>query len=98
MPAKISTDNVKPEVDPKTRVELELEELAEKIGKLSQFIYGKMHNSKLSIGMQFLLIRQLEVMEQYAKILACRLKIWNYEEKDITEDTRKIIRDLLKEF
>ena len=86
------------ETTPKTRVETELKELSEKIGKLSEFVYGKMRTANLSKGMCFLLNRQLEDMIHYAKILACRLEIWGKAEEDIDAETRTIIRHLLEEF
>lgn len=90
MPAKISTDNVKPDVDPKTCVELELEKLAEKIGKLSQFIYGDMNFANLSDSMQRLLWRQKKLMEEYASVLVLRLKIWDKTDVEVYKENIQI--------
>ena len=81
MGMKIPTNEPTTEASPKARVEHELEELAEKIGKITQFVYGKMRVSNLSESMQRLLWRQKDIMQEYATFLRLRLEIWDKEDK-----------------
>ena len=62
-------------VSPKERVEIELQELKEKIKNLKNFI-GSNSKDKLSSEVQFLLVTQLKTMQAYSNLLTRRLEIW----------------------
>lgn len=72
-------------VDPaKERVEKELEELNEKIVKLSSFLYGKkLVEAGLSFRMRDLLSEQLRTMQRYAELLQNRLAIWGKTDEEL---------------
>jgi hypothetical protein len=68
----------------KERVEVELEELKEKIVKLSAFLYDKkLFEIGLSDRMIACLQDQLKVMQQYARVLQIRLVIWGKNDDEI---------------
>ena len=77
-------DEKKP-VDPaKERVEKELEELNEKIVKLSSFLYGKkLVEAGLSFRIRDMLNEQLRTMQRYAEILQNRLAIWGKTDEEL---------------
>jgi hypothetical protein len=62
--------------DAKKRVELELEELGEKISKLVKFMCSDKFPS-LSEEMRYLMRDQIRTMMDYANILRNRLSIWD---------------------
>lgn len=72
-------------VDPaKERVEKELEDLNEKIVKLSSFLYGKkLVEAGLSFRMRDLLSEQLRTMQRYAELLQNRLAIWGKTDEEL---------------
>lgn len=72
-------------VDPaKERAEKELEELNEKIVKLSSFLYGKkLVSAGLSFRMKDMLREQLGIMQRYAEILQRRLEIWGMTDEEL---------------
>lgn len=72
-------------VDPaKERVEKELEELNEKIVKLSSFLYSKkLVEAGLSFRMRDLLSEQLRTMQRYAELLQNRLAIWGKTDEEL---------------
>lgn len=59
----------------KERVELELKELEERLGKLKMFVLTERF-LKLSTMQQTLLMLQINIMTSYANCLHCRLKLW----------------------
>lgn len=59
----------------KERVELELKELEERLGKLKTFVLSEQF-SKLSFMQQMLLMSQIGIMTLYANCLHRRLKFW----------------------
>lgn len=68
----------------KERVEKELEELNEKIVKLSSFLFSKkLITAGLSRRMEDLLREQLRSMQDYARILQLRLSIWGKTDEEI---------------
>lgn len=60
----------------KERVELELKELEERLGKLKTFFVLSEMFSKLSTTQQMLLMSQINIMTSYANCLHRRLKFW----------------------
>ena len=84
-------DEKKP-VDPaKERVEKELEELNEKIVKLSSFLYGKkLVEAGLSFRMRDMLSEQLRTMQRYAEILQGRLAIWGKTDEELNRCDEKV--------
>lgn len=75
------------ETTAKQRVEHELEELNEKITKLSSFLYGsKILSMSLSCDMRYQMEEQLRAMQQYARCLQTRLLIWDKTDKDIEQE------------
>ncbi len=75
----------------KERVEQELDELNEKIVKLSTFLYSKkIVEAKLSFRMRDLLREQLNVMQRYAEILQHRLVIWGKTDKELNVPDEKV--------
>lgn len=69
----------------KKRVEEELQNLNEKIVKLTDFIYsGKMNKVGLSEQMKYMLKDQLSIMQRYSEILQGRLLIWDKTDKELT--------------
>lgn len=72
-------------VDPaKERVEKELEELNEKIVKLSAFLFSKkLIENGLSHRMKDLLAEQLRHMQDYARILQIRLAVWGKTDEEL---------------
>ena len=77
----------------KERVERELEELNEKMTKLSSFLYGKaILTTGLSNEMVYQMESQLYSMQQYAKCLQKRLLIWGKTDEELQKiNERKII-------
>lgn len=62
----------------KERVEQELDELNEKIGKLTCFLYGrKIAEGVITPEMRELMKQQLSHMQAYAETLQDRLMIWD---------------------
>lgn len=66
----------KPIDTPKQRVELELAQLNERLGKLEKFIDSESF-STLATEQAGLLRKQASLMRQYATVLSDRLGIWN---------------------
>lgn len=66
----------------KARVEKELEELNEKIVKLSAFLFGPRANG-LSRQMTWAMKEQLGYMQNYAECLQRRLRIWGKTDEEI---------------
>ena len=56
------------------RIFEEMDDLNVKIKKLGTFIYTNDDFSKLSRKQKSLLIKQLEVMQEYSRILSCRVE------------------------
>lgn len=70
----------------KARVEQELEELNEKIIKLTAFLFGKkLGEMKLSGRMISAMSEQLDIMQRYARILQERLAIWGKTDEELCE-------------
>lgn len=68
----------------KERVEKELEELNEKIVKLTAFLFGKAILEKgLSRRMRGIMQEQLDVMRRYANLLQERLAIWGKSDEEL---------------
>ncbi len=68
----------------KERVEKELEELSEKIVKLTSFLFGKTILEKgLSGRMRGIMQEQLDVMWRYANLLQERLAIWEKSDEEL---------------
>lgn len=59
----------------KERVELELNELEERLSKLKTFVLNETF-SKLSTTQQMLLMSQIDIMTSYVNCLHRRLKFW----------------------
>ena len=75
------------ETTAKERVEKELEELNEKMTKLSSFLYSKaILTMDLSNEMTNQMETQLYSMQQYAKCLQKRLHIWGKTDKELMEE------------
>ena len=66
----------------KERVEKELEELNEKIVKLSAFLFGVKANA-LSRQMRWKMKEQLVSMQNYAECLQERLRIWGKTDEEL---------------
>lgn len=74
------------ETTAKQRVEQELEELNEKIVKLSGFLFGsKLITANLSAKMVCEMRDQLRAMEDYAFRLQRRLLIWDKTDQQLNE-------------
>ena len=74
------------ETTAKERVEQELEELNEKIAKLSSFLYGKkILDMDISREMFYQMETQLMAMQQYAKCLQTRLCIWDKTDEELNK-------------
>lgn len=73
------------ELSAKERVEFELEELKERIAKLSLFLFSKeiIENEKISLHMRSLMKDQLSAMQEYASILQKRLRIWDKTDEEL---------------
>lgn len=73
------------ELTAKERVELELEELKQKIAKLSLFLFSKeiIDNKLISREMYGLMRNQLSLMQDYARTLQGRLKIWDKTDEEL---------------
>lgn len=68
----------------KERVEKELEELNEKIVKLTTFLFGKAILEKgLSRRMRGAMQEQLDIMRRYANLLQERLAIWGKSDEEL---------------
>ena len=75
------------ETTAKERVEKELEELNEKIVKLSGFLFGsKLITANLSAQMICEMRDQLRAMEEHAFRLQRRLLIWDKTDKQLNEE------------
>ena len=69
----------------KERVEKELDELNEKIVKLTSFLYGrKVAAAGVSFEMKSCLEEQLGTMQRYASILQRRLAIWGKSDEELS--------------
>lgn len=69
----------------KERVEKELDELNEKIVKITSFLYGrKFAAAGLSFEMKSCLEEQLGTMQRYASILQRRLAIWGKSNEELS--------------
>lgn len=70
----------------KERVQFELDEIRERIAKLSRFLFGNeiLEAKSISVGMRHLMRRQLCVMQDYAEILQERLTIWDKPDEDLS--------------
>lgn len=78
-------ENIKDEA--KERVERELDELTEKITKLSGFLYGrKSMDANISRDMRFTMRDQLRSMEEYAACLQKRLIIWGKTDEELRKE------------
>ena len=70
----------------KERVEQELDELKEKITKLTAFLYGStIISSGISRDMRYQMKRQLLSMQEYANALQHRLAIWGKTDSELAE-------------
>ena len=69
----------------KERVRQELNELKERIVKLTAFLYGETHALLLSRHMICKMKEQLSVMQRYAEILQDRLLIWDKTDAELEE-------------
>lgn len=68
----------------KERVEQELEELNERIAKLSTFLFGgKILSDNISGAMRYQMKRQLIAMQEYAEALQTRLRIWDKTDDEL---------------
>ncbi len=67
------------ELTAKERVQYELDEVKERIAKLSKFLFSNeiLENKFISVAMRHLMRRQLSVMQEYAEVLQERLTIWD---------------------
>ena len=72
------------ELTAKERVKVELDELNQRIGKLSAFLFGSaiIEKKDISNAMKGLLKRQLAQMQDYAQTLQERLEIWDKTNED----------------
>ena len=78
------TETEKKVDEAKERVEKELDELNEKIVKLTSFLYGrKLAAAGLSYAMKNYLDEQLGTMQRYAAILQRRLEIWGKSDEEL---------------
>lgn len=75
-------NNVTPKDGAKERVYKELEDLNEKIVKLSAFLFSEKAIA-LSERMQKAMCDQLSTMQEYAKVLMYRIQIWGKTDKEI---------------
>lgn len=72
------------ETTAKERVEQELENLNERIAKLSTFLFGgKILSANISNEMHFQMKRQLTAMQEYAEALQTRLLIWDKTDEEL---------------
>lgn len=73
------------ELTAKERVQFELDELNQKIGKLSAFLFGSaiIEKKDISNAMKGLLRRQLAQMQDYAQTLQERLAIWGKTDEEL---------------
>ena len=73
------------EVTAKERVQFELDELNQKIGTLSAFLFGSaiIEKKDISNAMKGLLKRQLAQMQDYAQTLQERLEIWDKTDEEL---------------
>lgn len=73
------------ELSAKERVQLELNELNQKIGKLSAFLFGSaiIERKDISKAMKGLLRKQLAQMQDYAQTLQERLAIWDKTDEEL---------------
>lgn len=74
------------EDEAKARVEAELNELTEKMVKLTGFLFSKkIMEAELPDRMICLLRSQLDAMQRYAEILMRRLAIWGMTDEELDE-------------
>lgn len=82
-------EEIKEKVYPTTakeRVEQELDELDEKIVKLTRFLYGsKIKEGVVNFKMLYLMKQQLKQMQAYAETLQDRLMIWDLHKNEHKE-------------
>lgn len=73
------------ELTAKERVQFELDELNQKIGTLSAFLFGRaiIERKDISNAMKGLLKRQLAQMQDYAQTLQERLEIWGKTDEEL---------------
>lgn len=73
------------ELTAKERVQFELDELNQRIGKLSAFLFGRaiIERKDISNAMKGLLKRQLAQMQDYAQTLQERLAIWDKTDEEL---------------
>lgn len=73
------------ELTAKERVQFELDELNQKIVKLSAFLFGStiIEKKDISNAMKGLLKRQLAQMQDYAQTLQERLAIWDKTDEEL---------------
>ena len=74
----------------KERVRQELNELKERIVKLTAFLYGETPALLLSRHMICKMKEQLSVMQRYAEILQDRLLIWDKSDEEISKEYKFI--------
>ena len=83
----MSEVNIKGEDAEKQRVVQELEELGEKIVKLTSFLYG---TGRASLNLSYeaigLLHEQLGVMQRYAELLQRRIAIWGKSDEELRKE------------
>ena len=70
----------------KQRVEQELEELNEKIVKLTSVLFDDHIVMDISDNMRFLLRRQLNVMQEYSYVLRERLRTWDKTDEELKNE------------
>ena len=73
------------ELTAKERVQYELDEVKERIAKLSKFLFSNeiLENKFISVAMRHLMRRQLSVMQEYAEVLQERLTIWDKTDEEL---------------
>lgn len=73
------------ELTAKERVQYELDEVKERIAKLSRFLFGNeiLEAKFISGTMKHLMRRQLGAMQDYAEILQERLIIWDKTDEEL---------------
>ena len=75
----------------KERVEQELEELNDRIAKLSMFLFGgKAIAGNISGEMRYQMKRQLMAMQEYAEALQTRLRIWGKTDDELNNNLGKL--------
>lgn len=75
-------NNVTPKDEAKERVQKELEDLNEKIVKLARFLFSE-KALVLSEAMRCAMGDQLRTMQEYAKTLIFRIRIWGKTDEEL---------------